>query len=285
MSRDIAPIIKPEELFNLRDAENLLIFDASNSPNAEANYDAWHLESAVFVDLDSQLADIKASAADGGRHPLPSAEKFCATLGELGISSESHVVIYDDKHGANAGARFWWMLKAIGHGKAQVLDGGIEAAVRVGFPTSDKRETTKPSEYECAEWNLPIADLAEVASASDDAIFLIIDVREAARYNGEIEPFDKIAGHIPSAKNIPFAENLDARGFFLPPETLREKYQEELKNFSKENVIVHCGSGVTACHTLLALDYAGFEIPKLYVGSWSEWSSNDRPAARRENAD
>lgn len=285
MSRNFSPIIKPEELLKLRGAENLLIFDASNNPNAQSNYDARHLEGAFFVDINSQLADIKTSAADGGRHPLPSPEKFGATLGELGISPESRVVIYDDKHGANAAARFWWMLKAAGHEKVQVLDGGIDAAVKAGFPASDKRETPKLSEYECGKWRLPIAGLAEVEKASNDDVFLIIDVRETPRYNGETEPFDKIAGHIPNAKNIPFAENLDAEGFFLSPGKLREKYEKQLENFPTENIIVHCGSGVTACHTLLALDHAGFEIPKLYVGSWSEWSSNDRPVARKETGD
>lgn len=277
MNAKTSSVIKAEELLKLKDAENLLIFDASNHPKAKSNYDARHLEGAFFVDANSQLADIKASAADGGRHPLPSPEKFCRTLGELGISPESRVVIYDDKSGANAAARFWWMLKAAGHEKVQVLDGGFEAAVSAGFPTSNKTEKAKPAEYICDEWHLPVADLAEVEKASTDDDFLIVDVRETARYKGEIESLDKIAGHIPNAKNIPFAENLDAEGFFLAPEILREKYEDELENFSKENVIVHCGSGVTACHTLLALDYAGFELPKLYVGSWSEWSNNDLP--------
>lgn len=283
MNAKIAAVIKAEELLELKGAENLLIFDASNHPQAKANYDARHLEGAFFVDINSQLADIKPNAAQGGRHPLPSPEKFCRTLGELGISPESRVVIYDDKSGANAAARFWWMLKAVGHEKVQVLDGGIEAAVKIGFPTSDKPETTEVAEYKCEKWNLPVADLNEVDEASNDVSFLIVDVREAARYRGEIEPLDKIAGHIPNAKNIPFAENLDAEGLFLPPEILREKYENELKDFPPENVIVHCGSGVTACHTLLALDYAGFEMPKLYVGSWSEWSNNNRPVARKEN--
>jgi thiosulfate/3-mercaptopyruvate sulfurtransferase len=285
MSHNISPIIKPEELLNLRGSENLLIFDASNNPNARANYNARHLEGSFFVDMNSQLADIKGNAADGGRHPLPSPENFCATLGKLGISPESRVVIYDDKSGANAAARFWWMLKAAGHEKVQVLDGGIGAAIKAGFPMSDKPETPKSVEYKCGKWQLPTADIKEVAEASTDGNSLIIDVRETPRYNGETEPFDKIAGHIPNAKNIPFAENLSEEGLFLSPEKLREKYEKELEIFHKENIIVHCGSGVTACHTLLALDYAGFEIPKLYVGSWSEWSSNDRPIARKENAD
>lgn len=283
MSQKILPVIKPEELLKLRGAKNLLIFDASNHPKARANYNARHLEGSFFVDINSQLADIKASAADGGRHPLPSPEKFCATLGELGISPESRVVIYDDKSGANAAARFWWMLKAAGHEKVQVLDGGFEAATSAGFPTSDEPEMTEAVEYKCDQWKLPVADLAAVDEAYRDANFLIIDVRETARYNGEIEPLDRIAGHIPNAKNIPFAENLNAEGFFLAPEKLREKYEKEFETFSKENIIVHCGSGVTACHTLLALDYAGFEMPKLYVGSWSEWSNNNRPIAAKSD--
>lgn len=279
MNQKFSPIIKPEKLLNLRGAENLLIFDVSNHPNAKANFDTKHLEGARFVDINSQLADIKESPANGGRHPLPSAEKFCETVGALGISPESHVVIYDDKAGANAAARFWWMLRAVGHQKVQVLDGGFQAAVNAGFPTSDKEETITRTEYKCEKWNLPTADLAEVDKASSDKNHLIVDVRETPRYRGETEPFDKIAGHIPNARNIPFAENLDAEGNFLPPERLREKYENELKDFPAENIIVHCGSGVTACHTLLALDYAGFKIPKLYVGSWSEWSSNNRSIA------
>ncbi len=285
MKQKISPIIKPKELLNLRGSEDLLIFDVSNNPKAKANYEARHLEGAFFVDINTQLADIKPDPAEGGRHPLPPVERFCRTLGELGISPESHVVVYDDKNGANAAARLWWMLKAVGHEKVQVLDGGFEAAVKAGFPTGDQVETVKHSNYQCEKWSLPIADLAEIDKVYQNADFLIIDVRETPRYNGETEPFDKIAGHIPNAKNIPFAGNLDAEGFFLSPEKLREKYSKELENFRNENIIVHCGSGVTACHTLLALDEAGFEIPKLYVGSWSEWSSNNRPIATVESGE
>lgn len=283
MDQKILPIITPEELIDRRGAEDLMIFDASNNPTARTNYEAKHLENAFFVDTNSQLADIKRSPADGGRHPLPTAEKFGETLSKLGISPDSHVVIYDDKNGANAAARFWWMLKAVGHNKVQVLDGGFDAAVNAGFPTSDKTETVKRGEYKCSEWNLPIASLIDIDEIYHDPEHLIIDVRETPRYNGETEPFDKIAGHIPNAMNVPFAENLDADGRFLSPEKLSKKYQKVIGDLKIENIVVHCGSGVTACHTLLALDHAGFEIPKLYVGSWSEWSSNDRPIAAAGN--
>lgn len=272
----------PDELLRLRGASDLLIFDASNNPNARTNYEARHLAGARFVDINSQLADIKSSPADGGRHPLPTPEAFAATLAGLGISPTSHVVVYDDKSGANAAARMWWMLRAIGHERVQVLDGGLEAAVRAGFPVGSGTESYETGQFNAGEWGLPIADLAEVDAASTDPESLIIDVRETPRYNGETEPFDKVAGHIPNAVNIPFAENLDSEGFFLPPAVLREKYATRLAEFDQDKVIVHCGSGVTACHTLLALDHAEIEIPKLYVGSWSEWSSNDRPIATEE---
>lgn len=280
MKEKMSAIIKPEDLLMLRKTEEFLIFDVSNNPKARENYDARHLEGAYFVDINTQLADIKSNPADGGRHPLPPLERFCETLAKLGISLSSRIVIYDDKSGANAAARFWWMLKAVGHERVQVIDGGLQSARKAGFPTSEKIENApKVTEHRYEKWLLPTVDLSTIDEVFENNNFLIIDVRETPRFNGETEPFDKVAGHIPNARNIPFAENLDAEGCFLSPEILREKYQKELENFADENIIVHCGSGVTACHTLLALDYAGFEIPKLYVGSWSEWSSNDRPIA------
>jgi len=128
-------------------------------------------------------------------------------------------------------------------------------------------------------WQLPTADINEVEANAQHEDYLVIDVRENYRYRGESEPIDLIAGHIPGAVNIPFVTNLDAEGLFLSPQTLKSKYETALDNRKADHVIVHCGSGVTACHTLLAMDYAGLEIPKLYVGSWSEWSRNNKPIA------
>lgn len=278
------PIIKAEELVRLRQNEDLAIINAGNGAAARESFDAKHLSGARFADLDGDLADAKADAADGGRHPLPTLAKFSQVLTKLGLTPDSRIVVYDEKNGANAAARFWWMLKAVGHEKVQVLDGGFQAAVDAGFPTTDEAESdVRQGDYTCEKWLLPTADINEVAAAARDENSLVIDVRETARYNGETEPIDLIAGHIPGARNIPFAENLDDRGFFLTPEKLREKYAPEFGNLKTENIIVHCGSGVTACHTLLALDYAGFEMPKLYVGSWSEWSRNDRPIAGQDD--
>jgi thiosulfate/3-mercaptopyruvate sulfurtransferase len=230
--------------------------------------------------LNTQLADIKEDLSIGGRHPLPKLEDFLQTISNLGISPESHVIIYDDKNGANAAARFWWMLKAIGHEKVQVLDGGFQEAAKHDFPMCSKPTIIKPTDsYQISDWKLPTATIAEVENVSQSANHLVIDVREQARFNGETEPIDLIAGHIPGAKNVPFAENLDENGLFLAPDALKTKYENIFENIQSENIIFHCGSGVTACHSILALAHAKMEIPKLYVGSWSEWSRNNKPIA------
>ena len=166
------------------------------------------------------------------------------------------------------------------HEKVQVLNGGIQEAEKQNFPiNSDEVVVNKVGLYNVNTWKLPLAGINEVEKFSEDKNHIVIDVRATERYNGEYEPIDLLAGHIPGAKNIPFTENLDSNGLFLPSEQIKAKYDHLLGNVPNENIIVHCGSGVTACHTLLAMDYAGLEIPNLYVGSWSEWSRNDKPIA------
>ena len=281
MTAKTSPLIKPDALMALK--EPYILVDARAGAGIKEKYLASHLKGALHVDLDHQLADIKPNAADGGRHPLPSPEKFAEVLTQLGIGPNSYVVIYDDKNGANAAARLWWMLRAVGHTKVQVLDGGIQAAIASGFPVGVGDEKPRKSEpYVVKDWRLPLADINEVERAAKDKNSIVIDVRDAVRYRGEQEPIDSVAGHIPGAVNIPFTSNLDKNGFYLPPSELKEKYTKALANKKLEDVIVHCGSGVTACHTLLAMDYAGLPIPSLYVGSWSEWSRNDKPIGKGE---
>jgi len=277
MSQNILPLIKVKELLKLTQTKNLVIVDASNGENTKANYKERHLDGALFVDLDMHLSDIKQDVSIGGRHPLPTNKQFSETLTNLGITEKSHVVVYDDKNGANSASRFWWMLRSVGHKKVQVLDGGFQEAVKKGFPINSKVEKVNTKNvYTVTEWKLPQAHLDEVETGSQNKNYIIIDVRESDRYHGVNEPIDLIAGHIPGAINVSFASNLDVNGLFMSPQDLRAKYQSIFKNTHSDNIIVHCGSGVTACHTLLALDYAGFEIPKLYVGSWSEWSRNNK---------
>lgn len=278
MSLSISPIIQVSELKKLHKSENVILVDVRNGKNAKSDYEAKHLEGAIFLDLNTQLSEIKQDLSIGGRHPLPKIENFAETLSSIGITQESHVVIYDDKNGSNAAARFWWMLKSIGHHKVQVLNGGIQEAEKNTFPMSSKTEPIKKTEklYAIDNWKLQIAEIEYVEKVSQSKNHLLIDVRSAERYNGETEPIDLIAGHIPGAINIPFAENLDENGLFLAPDLLKQKYEKLFGNVEIENVIFHCGSGVTACHSLLAISYAEMEIPKLYVGSWSEWSRNNK---------
>ncbi len=272
------PLITAQELAEILHKRRPVLIDARSGPNARAKYEQEHLAGAQFVDLDRDLADVKPDAAQGGRHPLPEPEKFAALLGSLGIAHGTHVVVYDDMSGANAASRFWWMLRAAGHPQVQVLDGGFQAALAAGIPVRGGQEHARATEpYPFKAWELPTIGMEKVAKAVHDPDWLVIDVRDAARYRGEVEPIDLVAGHIPGATNVPFQSNLAADGRFLSPEELREKYAATLGKRPMEQVVVHCGSGVTACHTALALDHAGLGIPTLYVGSWSEWSRNDRP--------
>ena len=274
----ISPIIEVEALLEIYRNADVLIFDVSNGKNAKANYEKEHLEGALFIDLNTQLADIKTDYSDGGRHPLPNIETFGETLTGLGISKDKHIVIYDDKNGSNASARFWWMLKSVGHEKVQVLNGGLSHAKKLHFPLSSKTEMIKSDSqpYHIDKWHLPTIEMNEVERISQNPDYLVIDVRDKERYEGKVEPIDLMAGHIPGAINIPLTENLDESGLFLKPDELRQKYETLFEKIKPENIVIHCGSGVTACHTLLALDYAGMEIPNLYVGSWSEWSRNNK---------
>ena len=271
------PIISPSELIKAVQTNTVVLVDATNSPSAFQNYQQSHLQGALFVDVNTQLADIKEDVALGGRHPLPTSDQFSTTLTDLGITTTTWVVVYDDKNGANAAARFWWMLRSIGHEKVQVLSGGIQAAISAGYPTSSAVEIPNnvPS-YPIQSWQWPTIALNEMDDMIEKDDFVVVDVRESQRYRGEAEQIDLVAGHIPGSTNIPFMENLDADGFFLSAAELKAKYQKVFENIPEENRVVHCGSGVTACHTLLAVAIANLPIPKLYVGSWSEWSRNNR---------
>ena len=274
----ISPVISFDEFLKIYTHSNVMIFDVSNGKDASVNYRNEHIAGALFVDLDLQLADIQKDYSMGGRHPLPKIEEFAKILQDMGISKDSYVIIYDDKNSANAASRFWWMLKSVGHDKVQVLDGGLNYAKMQKIPMQSGIEPHKrtPVPYPVSQWNLPTIDINEMEKIAQNPDYLVIDVRDKERYEGKHEPIDLIAGHIPGAINIPFTENLDENGLFLDPIALKQKYESICRDIVPENIIVHCGSGVTACHTLLAFDYAGMEIPRLYVGSWSEWSRNNK---------
>jgi thiosulfate/3-mercaptopyruvate sulfurtransferase len=275
------PLIEAEELKTLNEGTYTLI-DARGFGNSRERYEQGHLPDALYVDLD-ELAAHPQNAANGGRHPLPDVKEFADLLGRLGITPQTHVVVYDDKAAANPAARLWWMLKAIGHKKVQVLSGGLQAAVDAGIILS----TDIPAQPQPAKYPIPTAfagtaNIDEVQIATQDPDRLVIDVRESPRYLGQTEPIDLIAGHIPGSINVPYVTNLDAGNRYLSAGELKTNYQEVFGDIKPEQVIVHCGSGVTACHTLLALEQAGLSGAKLYVGSWSEWSRRDLPIATSE---
>jgi len=271
------PIISIQQFKNLP-PENLIILDARVGKDAYENYLINHIKGARFIDLNKDLAGTVENLAFGGRHPLPKIEKFSETVSILGISETSHIIIYDDKNGSNAAARAWWMLKSFGLKNIQVLDGGIQSAEKEAVEFSNGEENFQKSELiKNHQWILPLFTLEDVENELLSNTATVIDVRDAYRFRGESEPIDLVAGHIPGTINIPFSENLDEKGNFLKPEILKEKYSSFFQNNSKK-IIIHCGSGVTACHTILALSYAGFDTVGLYVGSWSEWSRREGKA-------
>lgn len=277
MKAVVNPIINTNELIAVNADNNLRILDARSGPNAKKAFEQNHLKNAQYVDLENDLADTSKDPENGGRHPLPRPIIFANTVSQLGINSDSHIVIYDDAKGANAAARLWWMLLATGHKNVQVLNGGLQEAIKHNYPTETGPAIFyKPTEVSFTSYNLPVTLMATIQHLTQTNNALLIDVRSTERFQGKHEPIDLIAGHIPTAINIPFTENLAENGLFLSPKELREKYAPFLANNKTEtNAIFHCGSGVTACHSLLAVAYAGFEIPSLYVGSWSEWSRNE----------
>lgn len=261
--------------------EGVQWIDVRTGPEARASFEREHLRGARWFDLETELS-AKQDPAFGGRHPLPPTERFVQLLSEHGINSDSDIVCYDDKGGANAAARLWWMLTAIGHRRVRVLDGGIAAAIADGHPVESgpmsKREPVVFSvasgferAFEHSTARAPTVSIDEVEAALQANRRLVIDVRDAFRYRGEREPIDPVAGRIPGAINVPLGENLGEDGRFLSREALASKYRALVGDRAIESVIIHCGSGVTACHTLLALAEAGLDGAALYVGSFSEW--------------
>ncbi|MBS1573396.1 MAG: sulfurtransferase [Bacteroidetes bacterium] len=278
---NLPSIIQIEEFKKLINQKNTIILDARATGNAKEQYLEKHLKGARFIELDTDLASVTNNPSKGGRHPLPDIFDFSKTLSDLGVREDSNIIIYDDKAGANAAARCWWLLKSFGINSVSVLSGGFQALS--DFEMSSGEEHFHPSTIKIPDhWKLPIVTIDEVENLLKNKKAIVIDVRDNYRYIGESEPIDPVAGHIPGAINIPLTENIDEHSFFHTQKFLKEKYQDYFKDSSKE-IIIHCGSGVTACHTILAMDFAGLPIPKLFVGSWSEWCRSNRPIAKGEN--
>ena len=223
-----------------------------------------HIPGARYLDLETDLV-----GPGGGRHPLPALETFVATLESLGISRDHYVVVYDQSRGSTA-ARLWWMLRHVGHERVAVLDGGWPAWIEADGPQTTETSEAEPSSYSSDVRTDDLASREQVAKREDSVA--LIDARAPARYRGEVEPIDPVAGHIPGAINIPY-ETLAPAGTMLPPDELKDRLAET------SDSIAYCGSGVTACYVILAYAVAGLPLPRLYVGSWSDWVDADMPVA------
>jgi thiosulfate/3-mercaptopyruvate sulfurtransferase len=262
----------------------LVIVDARYAlGDPSAGIAAWHagrLPGARYVDLGSQLSDTSRPATEG-RHPLPDAAAFQETVAALGIGPATQVVVYDAAEGALAAARLWWMLKLVGHEAVAVLDGGFARWAALGYPVeSGDAPAVEPAPVSGADYaHKEIVGTDELAERMGEAPGWLLDARAGERYRGEVEPIDRVAGHIPGALNRPYTDNL-ADGRFLPADVLRAQFRALIGERDPREVVLHCGSGVTACHNLLAMEIAGLSGARIYAPSWSGWVADpSRPIA------
>ena len=243
----------------------------------EKVYAEGHVPEAFFLHLDRDLS----SPMNGrnGRHPLPDAELLARKLGAAGVSRQTQVVVYDDAGGMVAG-RLWWLLRWLGHERVALLDGGINQWVKEGRRLSAELPKSDPAGFEIAGCD-GLVSAAEVLANIDSKEFCVVDARAPDRFRGENETLDPVGGHIPGARNRFFKDNLDANGLFRPAAELRREFLGLLDGVAPERVVMQCGSGVSACHNLLAMEIAGLHGARLYAGSWSEWCSDPaRPVMR-----
>lgn len=281
-----ATLITPAELAAHTGERHWLIvdcrFDLARPDAGAAAYRTSHIPSAVYAHLDHDLA---APVTPGtGRHPLPPPEKFADTLSAWGLTSDTQVIAYDADNGAFA-ARLWWLLRWVGHKKVAVLDGGLKAWLAAGLPVTNEIPQRTPTRFTAQPDRSAWLDAAEVAERLTRTDWRLLDARAPERYAGAVEPIDPVAGHVPGALNHPFALDLGPDGQFLPTAELRARLEKSqdggAARIADDHTIAMCGSGVTACHLLLAMEIAGKPGAKLYAGSWSEWIRDPaRPVAK-----
>lgn len=271
-----SPLIQVEEL---ADPPTQTLLDVRWQLATGAQHELYmsgHIPGAVFIDLDRDLA---APPGPQGRHPLPSRETFEAAMRAAGVNDETGVVVYDDANGLPA-ARAWWLLRYFGHRKVALLDGGLAAWLAAGGTLAEGDEAPEhPGNFQARPGAMAVIDATQAAELASRGVLL--DARSPERYRGESEPLDPVAGHIPGARNWPMARSLDAAGRLLP----QSRLGEELAGVRGRKVGAYCGSGITAAHTVLALEVAGIPAA-LYPGSWSEWITDPaRPVATGDEAD
>jgi thiosulfate/3-mercaptopyruvate sulfurtransferase len=278
------PLMQAEELARRLGDPSLRIFDCrfdlARPDSGRERYADEHIPGAAYADLNRDLS--APVTARSGRHPLPSPAEFEARLRAWGVNRDSLVVAYDDGNSMYA-ARLWWMMRWVGHEPARVLDGGMRRWMQLGLPLDDLVPARAPGNFVAHPRTELAVDAAQLLSATADGSLRILDARAPERYRGEVEPIDAVAGHVPGARNHPFTLSLGGDGRFLPPGELAAAFEAPLRGAAPGRTVAMCGSGVTACHLLLAMEVAGLGGARLYPGSWSEWSRDPaRPVARGE---
>lgn len=272
-------LISPAELRpHLADPRWVIVdcrFDLANPSWGEEQYLAGHVPGARYAHLDRDLSGAKTGG--NGRHPLPTVDEMRARFGALGIGPGCQVVAYDQDTGMYA-ARLWWMLRFLGHDAVAVLDGGCARWLAEGGPSQPGRVDPVPAAFSGVprdDWRLTVDDVTAGGHG------LLIDARSPERFRGENETIDKVGGHIPGARNHFFQQNLTADKRFKPADQLRLEWESDLGGRAPAEVVMYCGSGVTACHNLLALEVAGLSGARIFPGSWSEWSADpNRPVEK-----
>jgi thiosulfate/3-mercaptopyruvate sulfurtransferase len=276
-------LITAEELHELGGNANIRIvdcrFELADPEAGRRSYDDAHIPGAVFLDLNKDLAS--SQTATSGRHPLPGPATLAKTLGRLGIDQQTRVVVYDANNGAMA-ARAWWLFRWLGHHEVCLLDGGL-AGWSQRFAVCAAEPAVRPRKFKARVHPEIVITSEEIVAAHDVAALNIVDARDAARFRGENEPIDPVAGHIPGARNLPFVESLTAQGGWKSTAELETIWANFLGKNKATPWVAMCGSGVTACHLAVSALQAGYQAPRLYVGSWSEWIADpSRPIATGE---
>lgn len=277
-------LVSADELAQHINDPEWIVFDCrftlTDTDSGYRAYLAGHIPGARYAHLNNDLsAEVTATS---GRHPLPDAALLAQKLGQWGVNSDKQIVVYDDSFGAMAG-RMWWLLRWLGHDAVALLDGGMQYWLKQKQTLTTELPVVIPAEFVARPNDAMWVDAECIEQALGSNQCLLIDARSEERFSGEREVLDKVAGHIPGSVNYPFEDNLDLDSTFMSAEELREAYLDLLEGVPPERVVHMCGSGVTACHSLIAMEHAGLKGARLYPGSWSDWITDpSRPVETGE---
>lgn len=275
-------LVSTADLAEHLDDSNWIIFDCrftlTDASAGKTKYNEAHIPGAIYAHLDNDLAAPITSSS--GRHPLPDIDLLAGKLGKWGVDENKQVVVYDDTFGAMA-CRMWWLVRWLGHDNVALLDGVYPKWLKEKRPIDSSPPDISASKFIPRVRNELVVDAIFIQQHLSDNGSILIDARPDMRFTGEVEPIDKVAGHIPGAINRPFDNNLDIGGDFMPIEELKNEYSALLKNKNPSQIVHMCGSGVTACHNILAMECLGFQNTRLYAGSWSHWITDQSRAVTK----